>query len=247
MHDMSQPESAAGARASVRARIENFASMAVFDIGGPLVLYQVLRSHGASEVKALVLSGVFPALGVLIGVVRHRRLDALGALVLIGIAVGTILGVASGNAKLVLVEGSVPTGIFGLVCLGSLWTRRPLMFRFALQFIGPDTPKGRDFASRWQWEGFRHTFNVITVVWGVAYLAEAAARVVIVENTSAGTALTISKFMPFAVAGVVIAWMTVYGQHAKRKGEAAGAAARAAEAAEAAQAAQAAQAAEPLP
>jgi hypothetical protein len=54
---------------------------------------------------------------------------------------------------------------------------------------------------------------------------------VIVENTSAGTALTISKFMPFAVAGVMIAWMTVYGQHAKRKGEAA----------------QAAQAAEPLP
>jgi hypothetical protein len=241
MHNMSQPEPATGARASVRARVESFASIAVFDIGGPLVVFQVLRAHGASEVKALVLSGIFPALGVLIAVVRHRRIDAIGALVLLGIAVGTILGLASGNAKLVLVEGSVPTGIFGLVCLGSLWTARPLMFRLALEFIGPDTPKGRDFSSRWQWEGFRHTFNVITVVWGVAYLAEAAARVVIVENTSAGTALTISKFMPFAVAGVVVAWMAVYGRHARRKGEAAGAAARAA------QAAQAAQAAEPLP
>ena len=244
---MSQPEPAAGARASVRARVQSFASIAVFDIGGPLVVYQVLRAHGASEVKALVLSGIFPALGVLLAIVRKRRIDAIGALVLLGIAVGAILGLASGNAKLVLVEGSVPTGVFGLVCLGSLWTARPLMFRFALEFIGPDTPKGRDFASRWQWEGFRHTFNVITVVWGVAYLAEAAARVVIVENTSAGTALTISKFMPFAVAGVVVAWMTVYGQHAKRKGEAAGAAARAAEADQAAQAAQTAQAAEPLP
>jgi hypothetical protein len=155
-----------------------------------------------------------------------------------------------GSARLVLVEGSVPTGIIGLVCLGSLWARRPLIYRFALEFIGPETPKGRDFASRWQYEGFRHAFNVITVVWGVAYLAEAAARIVIVETTSAGTALTISKFMPFAVAGVVVAWMIVYGQHAKRKGEAAGAAFRAAEAAQAAQAAQtarAAQAAEPLP
>ncbi len=249
MHDMSQPESTAGARASVRARVEGFTQIAAFDIGGPLVVYQVLRGHGASEVKALVLSGIFPALGVLYGVVRHRRIDAIGALVLLGIAVGSILGLASGSAKLVLVEGSVPTGIFGLVCLGSLWARRPLIYRFALEFIGPDTPKGRDFASRWQYEGFRHTFNVITVVWGVAYLAEAAARVVIVENTSAGTALTISKFMPFAVAGVVVAWMTVYGQHAKRKGEAAGAAARAAQAAQAAeavQAAQASQAAEPL-
>jgi hypothetical protein len=225
---MSQPESAAGARASVRARVEGFAQIAVFDIGGPLVVYQVLRSHGASEVKALVLSGIFPALGVLYGVVRHRRIDAIGALVLIGIAVGTILGLASGNARLVLVEGSVPTGIFGLVCLGSLWTRRPLIYRFALEFIGPDTPKGRDFASRWQYAGFRRVFNVMTVVWGVAYLAEAAARVVIVENTSAGTALTISKIMPYVVAALLVAWMTVYGQRARRKGEAAGAAARAA-------------------
>jgi hypothetical protein len=228
MHNMSQPESAAGARSSVRARVESFASMAVFDIGGPLVVYQVLRSHGVSEVKSLVLSGVFPALGVAWTVIRHRRLDAIGVLVLIGIAVGTILGLASGNAKLVLVEGSVPTGIFGLVCLGSLWTQRPLMYRFALQFIGPDTPKGQDFASRWQYAGFRHTFNVMTIVWGVAYLAEAAARVVIVEDTSAGTALTISKIMPYAVAGVLVAWMAVYGQRAKRKGEALAAAARAA-------------------
>jgi hypothetical protein len=238
MRNMSQPESAAGARASVRARIEGFTSIAVFDIAGPLVIYQVLRSHGASEVKALVLSGIFPALGVLYTVVRHRRLDAIGALVLIGIAVGTILGLASGNARLVLIEGSVPTGIFGLVCLGSLWTRRPLIYRFALEFIGPDTPKGRDFASRWRYAGFRRVFTLMTIVWGVAYLLEAAARVIIVENTSAGTALTISKIMPYAVAGVLVAWMTVYGQHAKRKGEAMAAANRAA---------QAAQAAEPLP
>ena len=172
-------------------------------------------------------------------VVRHRRLDAIGALVLIGIVVGTVLGLASHNARLVLVEGSVPTGIFGLVCLGSLWTRRPLIYRFALEFMGPDTPKGRDFESRWQYAGFRRVFTLMTVVWGVAYLLEAAARVIIVENTSAGTALTISKIMPYVVAGALVAWMAVYGQRAKRKGEAAAAAARAA--------ASAPQAAEPLP
>ena len=125
----------------------------------------------------------------------------------------------------------MPTGIFGLVCLGSLWTRRPLICRFAVEFIGPDTPKGRDFESRWQYAGFRRVFNLMTIVWGVAYLAEAAARVIIVENTSAGTALTISKIMPYAVAGVLVAWMTIYGQRAKRKGEAMAAAARAAAAA----------------
>jgi hypothetical protein len=60
---------------------------------------------------------------------------------------------------------------------------------------------------------------VMTVVWGVAYLAEAAARVLTVELTSTGTALSISKVMPFAVAAVLVAWMFVYGQRARRKGE----------------------------
>ena len=76
-----------------------------------------------SEVTALVLSGVFPALGVAIGVIQHRRLDVVGALVLAGILVGTVLGLISHSARLVLMEGSVPTAIFGVACLGSLWTR----------------------------------------------------------------------------------------------------------------------------
>jgi hypothetical protein len=60
---------------------------------------------------------------------------------------------------------------------------------------------------------------VITAVWGIAYLAEAAARIVIVETTSTGTALGISKTMPFAVAALLVGWMGIYGGRAKRRGE----------------------------
>jgi hypothetical protein len=57
------------------------------------------------------------------------------------------------------------------------------------------------------------------VVWGVAYLAEAAARVIIVETTSTGTALTVSKVMPYVVAAAIVAWMIAHGRHARREGE----------------------------
>ena len=114
--------------------------IAVFDIAGPLVAYSLLRSAGQSTVTALVLSGAFPALGVAAGLIRHRRVDTIGVLVLAGIAVGTVLGLLSGDPRLVLVEGSVPTAVFGLLCLGSLWARRPLIYRFAIEFIGP-TPR----------------------------------------------------------------------------------------------------------
>jgi hypothetical protein len=202
-----------------RSRLWSAAKIAIFDVAGPLVAYQMLRSAGLSSVSALVLSGVLPGIAVLGGLIRHRRLDAVGALVLAGIAVGTVLGLLSGNARLVLLEGSVPTAVFGLLCLASLRSPRPLIFRFALEFMGPDTPRGRDFDGLWQYYGFRHVFRVFTVVWGVTYLAEAAARVVIVETTSTGTALAISKVMPYAVAGLLVLWMVFYGRRARRQGE----------------------------
>jgi len=202
-----------------RSRLRSAAKIVVFDIAGPLAAYQLLRSAGLSTVSALVLSGVLPGVAVLSGLIRRHRVDAVGALVLAGIAVGTILGLVSGNPRLVLVEGSVPTAVFGVLCLASLWSRRPLIYRFALEFIGQDTPRGREFESLWQYYGFRHAFRLFTVVWGVTYLAEAAARVVIVETTSTGTALTVSKIMPFAVGAVLACWMTLYGRHARRQGE----------------------------
>jgi hypothetical protein len=227
-----------------RNRLQSAAKIVVFDIAGPLGAYSLLRSAGLSSVSALVLSGTLPAVGILAGLARQRRVDAIGVLVLAGIAVGTVIGLVSGNARLVLIEGSVPTAVFGVLCLGSLWSRRPLIFRFALEFMGADTPRGRDFEGLWRYHGFRHAFRLFTVVWGVAYLAEAAARVVIVETTSTATALTVSKVMPFAVGAVLAGWMFLYGRWAKREGERLGAEAQAAAAA--AQADAAAQAERPI-
>lgn len=210
-----------------RSRLQSLAMVAVFDIAGPLVAYSVLRSAGLSAVTALILSGAFPGLGVALAFVRDRRLDALGGIVIIGIVVGTVIGLVTGDARQVLLEGSVPTAVFGLVCLGSLWSRRPLIYRFAQEFMGADTPRGRDFADGWRYPGFRRVFRVFTVVWGVAYLAEAAARVVIVETATTATALAVSKVMPYVVAALLVGWMIAYGRRARRRGERLAAAAQA--------------------
>jgi hypothetical protein len=201
-------------------RLRSVAMIAVFDVAGPLVAYSLLRSAGFSTVAALVLSGVLPAAKVIAGIIKHRRADAVGILVLAGIAVGAVLGLVSHNPKLVLDEGSVGTGVFGLLCLGSLVRAKPLMYRLAMEFIGPDSAQGREFTDLWQYKEFRHTFRVMTAVWGIAYLAEAAARIVIVANTSTGTALATSKVMPWVVTAALAAWTVGYGRLQKRRGEA---------------------------
>ena len=102
----------------------------VFDLGGPLLAYSLLRSAGMSAVAALVISGVLPALGIGISALADRRLDVIGIVVLAGLLVGTLLGLTSHNARLYLLEGSVPSVVFALGCLLSLRLRRPLIFRF---------------------------------------------------------------------------------------------------------------------
>lgn len=189
-----------------RSRLRSLAPIAVFDLAGPLALYFLLRAAGVHEVTALILSGILPTLGVALGIIRHRRVDAIGALVLFGIVTGTVVGLVSHDARLVLLEGSVPTAVFGLACLGSLPASKPLMFRIVLQTIGADTASGRDLQERWPQPQVRHRFTVITLVWGVTYLAEAAARFVIVDAVSTGTALVVVKLMPFLVTVVLINW-----------------------------------------
>ncbi len=145
-----------------RERLRTIAKILIIDVAAPLATYSVLRSVGLSTVTALVLSGVIPALGMAAGFVRHRHVDVVGALVLAGIVVGSVLGLLTHDPRVVLTEGSVPTVVFGAACLGSLGTRRPLMFGFSLEFIGPDTPTGREMTNLWQYAEFRRIFRTIT-------------------------------------------------------------------------------------
>lgn len=208
-----------GATAANSGRLRSITMLVIFDIAGPLVAYNLLHSAGLTAVTALLLSGILPAVRVTVGVIRHRRLDVVGALVLAGIVAGTVAGLLSHSARLLLVEGSVPTGVFGVACMGSLLTRHPLMFGFAREFAGPDTGKGREMTILWQHEGYRRVFRVITAVWGTAFLVEAVLRIIIIYNTSTGTALAISKVTPFLFGAILSAWTIAYGAYRKKKGE----------------------------
>jgi intracellular septation protein A len=217
--DTSSDAPQTGSNAAAKGgRLRWVTMIVIFDIATPLAAYKLLRSAGMSGVTSLVLSGVFPAIPVSIDAIKHRRLEVIGVLVLAGIAVGTVLGLVSHSTRLVLIEGSVPTGVLGAAFLGSLLARQPLMFKFAREFTGPDTAKGQEMTMLWQtYAGFRRIFRIMTAVWGVGFLIEAALRVVVVFNTSTGTALAISKVTPFVFVAILLAWTFAYGTlHRKR-------------------------------
>jgi hypothetical protein len=68
----------------------------VFDIAGPIIVQSVARNHGASLTVALALSGVPPAMWILVDMLWKRRVDAVGVFVLTSIILATVIGLATG-------------------------------------------------------------------------------------------------------------------------------------------------------
>jgi hypothetical protein len=203
----------------IRGQLREMAMILVFDLGGPLLVYTLAHSAGLSTIAALLLSGIPPALGIVIGAVLDRRLDVIGVVVLAGLAVGTVAGLLSHNARLYLLEGTVPSLVFAVACLLSLRSAKPLIYRFAVQLLGPQSPKGRQVAVAWRYPLFRRAFHVITLAWGVGYLLEVAVRLVVVEITSTGIALVFSKVVPYVFAVCLAGWTVAYAEHERRKAE----------------------------
>lgn len=190
----------------------------IVDAGLPAIAYQILTRQGISEVMALTAGAIFPTANIAVGFMKTRRIDLIGALVLLFIAVGTVTSLISGNVIFVLVKESMLTAVFGVICLWSLLWSRPLMFYFGRQFAAGDDPaRIESWNGRWEREGFRRTLRTMTVVWGVGYVLEAAARVVFALTLSPGMVVTVSPTMAIVVTVLLIIWTGRYGRMARER------------------------------
>ncbi len=209
-------------RVNRRAAIAALVPIVTFDIAGPIIVQSVARNHGASLTVALAASGIPPAAWILLDMLWRRRVDAVGMFVLSSIILATLIGLATGSGRLYLLDGAILTGVFGVVCLASLAMPRPLMFHFALTSNGGvESQRGKEFADRWRYASFRRAFVVITVVWGLGFVVQAAVNVAIIEGTSTDKAFVINKILPYLFLAILGAWTFVYVVYAKRRSEAA--------------------------
>lgn len=176
----------------------------------PLVGYSILRPHVSSDAVALAAVMVFPVGEIAVERVRHGRFEPIGIIALIGIVFGLIGAVAfHGDATLLKLRESVLTGIFGVVCLGSLLARRPAMFYMGRAFAtGGDAEAMAEFDTMWERPGARRRFRRVTAVWGVGLLGETALRTVLALNVSTGRFLAIAPLIGWVVIGTLI-WYSV--------------------------------------
>ncbi|MFJ6524758.1 VC0807 family protein [Streptomyces longwoodensis] len=153
----------------------------IVDVAVPVGGYYLLKDgFGTSTFAALAGSSVVPALRTAWGVVRERAVNGLAALILAVNVVGLLLGLVSGDPRLMLAKESAVGSVVGLGVLVSVALGKPLM----TAAMKPWLVKGR-VEREAAWErlctgsaDFRRAERVFSAVWGGFLLAECVVRVV---------------------------------------------------------------------
>jgi hypothetical protein len=188
------------------------------NLGGPWLVYRLVEGS-TSTVTALVLSSLPPIIWSLLQLVWSRKLDVISLLVIAGIAASLVAMLLGGSPRLLLVRESFVTGIFGLVFLGSLWFPRPLLFYLAKATVAKQGMEEAQFAAKWSIPGFRHTFYLMTVVWGVGLVVQALLQVILAFALSIEQDLVVSPIIGYGVYLGLFGWSFWYGKRRREKGE----------------------------
>lgn len=187
----------------------------------PTACYHLSKQYvSPSEFTALLFASIYPTLKSVHDVLRRRELDPVSAVVLLGIGSGVAALLFSGSYKVLLLRESLFTFAFGLACLGSLLlpSRRPLMFYFGRVFATGDDPVRRAaFDASWQYPEARRTHRMVTLIWGLLFIAEFAFRAVLIYTVSPATVLAVSPVVLGTATVLVIVWTFRYAARAKQR------------------------------
>jgi hypothetical protein len=90
------------------------------------------------------------------------------------------------------------------------------MFYFGRKFATDGTPAGVAYWNGlWRYASFRRSQRVVTVVWGVAFLAESLLRIGLSYPLSTSAMAVVSAVLPLAVVAGLISWTVGYGRRVR--------------------------------
>lgn len=154
----------------------------LLDLVVPFVAYVVLHGLGVSAVIALTVGGLATGVNATIGTIRRRRLDGIGLLVVLEIALSIGLLVVTNDARILLIKPSFYVALGAIYAFITCIVGRPIFYEAAKPFASRGDP-ALLAAYELAWErssSFRRVERIVTLVWGLAFLADAILRVVVV-------------------------------------------------------------------
>ena len=151
----------------------------LIDVGIPVGSYYLLRgAFGLSLWLSLALSSIGPALRATAGLVAKREPNLLAVLMLAVSAAGIVVSFLTGDPRAMIAKDSIISSVIAFAILGSVVLRRPLMTAGLKPFLTRGDPRRTAAWHRLSTASprFRRLELLFSTIWGLALLAECAAR-----------------------------------------------------------------------
>ncbi|WP_251095417.1 VC0807 family protein [Streptomyces sp. Caat 7-52] len=141
------------------------------DIVLPLLVYYAARALGAGQAPALLLSGAPPALLLLAGAIRHRRIEGVDLFFTVLLATAALVSLIGGGPRVLLFKDAALSLVVGGWVVGTAFTGRPLAFLLGQRLHRGPAAHARDGVWR-DSAVFRRGLRVLTLVWGAEQLLD---------------------------------------------------------------------------
>ena len=177
----------------------------LIDVGVPLGSYYLLHSaFGLSVWLSLALSSVGPAVRAIFGLAAERKLNVLAVLMLVVNLAGIAVSFLTGDPRAMIAKDSVISSVIAFAILASVIARRPLMSAGLRPFMTQGTPERSAIWDRLATGSarFRRFELLYSTIWGVALLADCAARLVGAYTLPVTTMVWMSTVLTLSAIGV---------------------------------------------
>lgn len=178
----------------------------------PYVTYTVAKPP-LGDVGALMAASLPPIVWAAIELVRRRRIDALSILVVTGIALSLLafVGGGGGDVRLLQLREQLVAITIGLVFLSSAALGRPLIYQLArARMRRKSAAEARSFDEMQGDSSVRRSMMVMTIVWGVGLVGEAAVSASLIFCITIERYLIVSPIIGYGTAGTLTAWSFWY-------------------------------------
>jgi hypothetical protein len=184
----------------------------VIDAVLPWIAVQVLTHQlDWPTAQAVAVAAAFPAVSVIANILRRRRIEWIGLIILVTLAGAVAVALSTGDARLALLKAVPGAVLFGVACLLSLAMRRPLMFFVSRQFTAGDDPaRLAAWNKRVDDRGFRRAMRLLTTVWGLTFLVKAALWTGAALLLPVNAALIVIPVLGFGTLGALFAWTIAF-------------------------------------
>jgi hypothetical protein len=188
------------------------------DVLGPMVAFFVLNKLGVPPLRSLLVGSAIALGSTAINTVRRRRMDRVGVLVLIEIAISILLLFVWRDPRFLLAKPSFYSAIAGVYLIATSFRGKPLTYDGALQMGTKGDPvRAAAFARCWEKSAqFRNNLRIASLGWGLACLADAVLRVVVVYRFPLERAAWLSNLPHLAAIALLMGFSALMGRKTHR-------------------------------